>query len=91
LGATICLRAASGAFARVFRVAVIRARDQLMPFDGDLAARFLASARAAGGIAADTAHAAPWGYLLRGRLIQRVLAPAKQVDVGSGPEGLGQL
>jgi hypothetical protein len=66
LGATICLPAASGAFARVFRVAVIRARDQLMPFDGDLAARFLASARAAGGIAADTAHAAPWGYLLYG-------------------------
>jgi hypothetical protein len=36
-----------------------------MPFDGDLAARFLASARAAGGIA-DTAHVAPWGYLLYG-------------------------
>ena len=39
--------------------------DQLMPFDGDLAARFLASARAAGGIA-DTAHVAPWGYLRYG-------------------------
>jgi hypothetical protein len=76
----------------VFRVAVIRARDQLMPLDGDLAARFLASARAAGGIAADTAHVAPWGYLLHGgRLIQSVLAPAKRVDVGSSQEGLGQL
>ena len=63
-----------------------------MPYDADLPACFLASARAAGGIAADIAHVSPWGYMPRGgRLIQPVETTAKPLDVGSGHEGLGQL